>query len=309
MRVQEMFYLVKHALDTWVDPIFVEHKNVRGDVTAYSCRNAHKLVALLEPLRPFPEINKQIELIYSTHNTFYKGEPGALTNADRNKISQAAQEIKSSLLVMQSMCAALDVEVESDGFDVKLPPDITLAELAELTKDLNIVFTQCPLLQSDGGQIKLRGVDVGSSWLTFTVIGSAVANLITSTIAAIVGRVHALRAQSLKLKEYEEVVKQVEMKTEILQQVVESNKKIIKGLTAQAAAELAQDKNVTNPEDIERIRMTLDVLMEWSQKGMEIYAAIDSPEEIKTAFPSLEMQALPKFFTKELESHTEEEEE
>lgn len=136
MRVQEMFYLVKHALDTWVDPTFVEHKNGRGEVTAYSCRNAHKLVELLEPLRPFPEINKQIKLIYSTHNTFYKGEPGALTNADRNKISQAAQEIKSSLRIIQSMCTALDVEVESDGFDVKLPPDITLAELAQLTKDL-----------------------------------------------------------------------------------------------------------------------------------------------------------------------------
>lgn len=308
MRVQEMFYLVNRALKTWVDPTFAEHKNARGEITAYSCRNAPKLVALLEPLRPFPEINKQIELIYSTHDTFYKGEPGLLTNAEKNKIFQATQEIKSRLLTMQSMCVALDVEIESDGFDVKLPPDITLAELAALTKDLNIVFTQCPLLQNDGEQIKLRGVDVGSSWLTFTIIGDAVANLITSTIASIMGKVNTLRAQALKLKEYQEVVKQAEMKTEILQQLVESNKTIMKELTAKTAKELAQDGNIDNPEDIERIRMTLDVLMEWSQRGMEIYAAIDSPEEIKAAFPSLETQALPNFLTKELESHKEEEE-
>lgn len=308
MRVQEMFYLVNHALETWVDPMFAEHKNRSGEITAFSCKNAPKLVALLEPLRPFPEINEQIERIYSTHDTFYKGTPGALTLREKDEVRQAAQEIKSSLLTMQSMCVALNVETESNGFDVKLPPDITLAELADLTKDLNIVFTQCPLLQSDGEQIKLRGVDVGSSWLTFMVIGDAVANLITSTIAAIVGKVHALRAQSLKLKEYEEVVKQAEMKTEILQQVVESNKKIMKDLTAKTAEELAQGKNITSPEDIERIRMSLDVLMDWSQRGMEIYAAIDSPEEIKAAFPSLETQALPNILTKELEPHKEEEE-
>lgn len=82
----------------------------------------------------------------------------------------------------------------------------------------------------------------------------------------------------------------------------------MKDLTAKTAEELAQGKNITSPEDIERIRMSLDVLMDWSQRGMEIYAAIDSPEEIKAAFPSLETQALPNILTKELEPHKEEEE-
>ena len=37
MRVQEMFYLVSNALDTWVDPAFTERKASGGEVISCSC--------------------------------------------------------------------------------------------------------------------------------------------------------------------------------------------------------------------------------------------------------------------------------
>lgn len=302
MRVQEMFYLVNRALDEWVTPQFSELRK-DGLIAGYSCSNVPQIVEFLEPLRPFPHIEEQIEAIYSTDNTFYKGFVRAFTREERDIIITAMRKIRTSLLTMRSTCEALGVEAESSGFDIKLPPNMTLAELAECTKDLNIVFSQCPLLQSEGEQIKLRGVDVGSSWLTFTIIGDAVANLITHTITTIIRKVNALRAEELKLKQYEEIVKQTEYKTEMLNQVVDTNKAIMKNLTDMAAHELAQDRDITDPEDIERIRVSLDILAEWSKRGMEIYAAIAAPDEIKAEFPSLETQALSDFAVKTLEAH------
>lgn len=58
MRVQEMFYLVNRALESWVDPIFNERKNRSGEISAYYCKNASALVVLLEPLKPFPGIKQ-----------------------------------------------------------------------------------------------------------------------------------------------------------------------------------------------------------------------------------------------------------
>lgn len=306
MRIQEMFYLVNHALETWVEPEFSELKK-DGRTVGYSCKNAPQIVALLEPLRPFQEIEEQIEIIYSTDNTFRKGVVGDFTSREASQIMHAMSNIEDSLATIQRMCETLGVEAESSGFDIKLPPNITLSELADCTKDLNIVFSQCPLLQSDGEQIKLRGVDVGSSWLTFTIIGDAVANLITHTMATIVGKVNALRAQALKLKQYEEVVKQTEYKTELLKQIVETNTTVMKDLTNKAAHELAQERDITDPEDIERIRVTLDLLRDWTDKGMAVYAAIAAPEEIRAEFPSLETQAFSDFAVKRLEAHNNEE--
>lgn len=303
MRVREMFYLVNHALEAWVNPIATEQKGSGGTIVSYSCKNAPALVRLLEPLRPFPEIETQIEIIYSTHNTFYKGVTGAFTPSEWNQVCSALQKIKSSLTTMQSMCAALGLDQNSLGFDIKLPPNISLAELSECSKDLNNIFAQCPLLHKDNEDIKLHGVDIGSIWLTFTVIcaGSATGFYILKNLAAMVDEIIAIREHMAILKRQEEMARQAELKNEALQSVVSINKEITKSLMQNAAERLAAKNEITAPEDIECIRGTLDMLKEWVDKGMEVYAAIDTPSEIKAVFPPLERQALPKFEIKELE--------
>ena len=304
MRVQEMFYLVNHALKDWVDPKFTERKS-EGRVVAYNCINAAQLVSFLEPLRPFPEIRQQIDIIYSTHDTFYKGVVGAFTPQEKDKIVASMKKIKSSLLTMQSMCEALGLESESSGFDIKLPPNVTLSELAECTKDLNIIFTQCPLLCNDDEQVKLRGVDVGSMWLTFTIVcaGAATAFYVINNLAAIVSKIKAIREQTAICKQQEELARQAKLKNDTIQTIVESNNAIIKNLTQNIAEDLAAENGITSPESIEHIRGTLDMLKGWIDKGMEVYAAIEAPTEIKAVFPSPEAQALPSFVTKKLEAH------
>lgn len=311
MRVQEMFYLVNHALENWDDPTFVAHKNRSGEAVAYSCANAPKLVELFEPLRPFSEINEQIEIIYSTHDTFYKGSPGAFTPDEKNKICFAAQKIKSNLLTMRSMCEALGLEQDSSGFDIKLPPNMSLAELSECTKDLNNVFVQCPLLHNEQEEIKLRGVDVGSVWLTFTIVGATAATCfyVANNLAAMVDKIIAIREHMAVLKQQEELARQAGLKSDALQTIVDANKEITKSLVQSAAEELAAKNDITTPDDIEHIRGPLDMLRAWIDKGMEVYAAVDAPDEVKAAFPPLEMQALPNFETKELEAHKNSEEE
>ena len=303
MRVQEMFYLVNCALESWVDPIFNERKNRSGEISAYYCKNAAALVALLEPLKPFPEIKQQIDIIYSTDDTFYKGTPGALTPDEKSKISMASQKIKSSLLVMQSMCEALGLERDSTGFDIKLPPNMTLSELSQCTRDLDNAFSKCPLLNSKEEEVRLRGVDVGSMWLTFTIIGACAATgfYIAKNLAAMVSHVMTIRNQAAVCKQYEELVRQSKLKNDQLAKIIESNQAVVKELTHNIARQLATEK-------VEQIRVSLDILKEWTDKGMEVYAAVEAPKEIKGAFPPLEMQALPDSMMKELNAHREEDE-
>lgn len=304
MRVHEMFYLVNKALEAWVDPSFHERR-AGSEVVSYSCQNAEDIVSLLKPLMPFQVIKEQIDIIYGTHDTFYKGKPGALTKNEKDKIVTSMQKIKSILLTMQSMCKALGVDLDSCGFDIKLPPNMTLSELSECTKDLNHIFTQCPLLHSDDEQIQFRGVDVGSMWLTFAIIGVGVttAFYILNNIAAMVDKIMIIRSHAAACQQQEELIRQAKLKNDMLQTIVDANKQAIKMLTRQVAEELAAENGVTSHDDIAHIEGSLSMLKEWVDKGLEVYAAVDAPKEVKAVFPPLEIQSLSNFSIKELKAH------
>lgn len=299
MRVQEMFYIVNHALEHWEDPVFQS----QNGSASYSLRNAADLVSLLEPLKPFSEIRAQIDEIYATDMTFYKGVTGAFTPQERNDIINRMNSIKTNLLTMRSMCEALGVESTSSGFDIKLPPNMTLAELSKCAKDLDNVFNQCPILRNNDEEVRLRGVDIGSIWITFSIIGAggATAFFILRNLAAMVDKIMTVREHAAVCKQQEELARQAGIKSQAFQTIVDSNNAIIKNLTQHCAEELASDNGIDSPDDIERIRGSFSILMEWIEKGMEVYAAIDAPEEIKSVFPPLEVQALPEFKIRKLE--------
>lgn len=45
------------------------------------------------------------------------------------------------------------------------------------------------------------------------------------------------------------------------------------------------DMSITDPEERDRARRSLDMLAELIDKGVEIYSAIETPEEVKVLFP------------------------
>ena len=63
-----------------------------------------------------------------------------------------------------------------------------------------------------------------------------------------------------------------------------------------AGKELATEYNISDPEDIERLKNSIHLLSEWMGRGMEIYAAVESPSETKAVFPSIEKQSLSTSF-------------
>ena len=310
MRLKEMHYLIHNALDNWVEPVFVEHKQPGTNDVAFSFENAQIIIRLIKPLSMIPVVRKNINKIYKTSSKFKTDATPYITGTGVKLIRECMNIIYADLSAMADMCMVLGVEQNSVGFDVKLPPNITLAELSECTKDLNHIFTQCPLLHSDNEEIKLHGVDIGSMWLTFTIIcmGAATTFYVVNNLAAMVDKVLAIREHAEVLKQQEELTQRAGIKGEMLQTIVEANKTIIKTLTNDAVKELATEKDISTPEDVERTRASFIMLKEWMEKGMEVYSAIDAPDEVKAAFPPVEMQMLPDSTAKILEAHNDEKE-
>lgn len=301
MRLQEMYYLICNAIENWVEPQFTEHKSDYKQDIIYSCDNAQAIVRLLEPLRILPSVNEEIDVIFSCSKRFALDPRPYILPKNVDPIRIHMRSIKDNLRAMVDMCETLGVEPHSDGFDVKLPTNITLEELADCTKDLSTIFAQCPLLQHEDGQISLQGVDVGSSWLTFIIRGTGL-SVILQNLASLVDKVVHIRSHWLTCKQQEEECKKLGIANEVLEGMVTAHNAVLKKVQENIVEELSAQNNVTEPEDKARLNYSIDLMHKMMDKGLEIYAAIGSADEVKAAFPAVEKQTLPEGLPKLLES-------
>lgn len=300
MRLNEMYYLINSTLSHWIEPEILE---IRKDsrIESYCCDNLTSFVEFLSPLKVLPIVQSGIESVCNVSPKVNTGGRVFLNASNVSVVRNTSSEIRQSLTAMKEMCEALGVEPRKDGFDVKLPPDISLEELSKLTKDINTVFSQCPILRNEDGTIQLNGVDIGSKWLVFTVIGTGCIAVLKK-LAELVDKAVMIRSHWLNCKEQEEHVKKLELSNEVLAQTISIHAAIMGKLKDSAVNELAEKYGVDDNEERERLTLSLDLLEDWMNKGMEIYAAIGAQNDVKAVFPPVEQQELPETAAKMLEA-------
>ena len=292
MRLQEVFYICKKVHTVWPEPIFEERK-ASANTSYQVLKNTDEIVAVLSELEVISSLSGTIADIRKI--SVYLGVlPGqaSFDGGMKNTFLKQYSLLKTQVLTIVELFESMNYAQTSEGFDVKLPPQITLAELSRCTKDLDTIFSGCPFLAKAEGTIAFSAVDVGSVWLSFVIGGVAVAGIL-KMIADIVDKALRIRSHYLTTKEQEERVRSLNLGNEVLEQQKEINETVAKKLLDQVTNELAKDYDISEPEEIGRIKHSVDLLSQWMSKGMEIYAAIQAAPEVKAVFSPIEQQTLP----------------
>lgn len=301
MRLNEMYFLIQQTLNNWVDLKFIEHK--KGSVIeTYSCDNYKLFVDLIQPLNLLPVVSEGIAFLSAESKRAFVGGNAYINPNNLSSIQSTSNRIKTYLQAMAQLCETMGVVSRTEGFDIKLPPNISLEELSRCLKDFDTIFKQCPTLRQEGG-VNLESVDIGSIWLVFTVIGGSVAFL--HALAELVDKALIIRSHWLTYKEEEERCKTLGLKNDILTHLVDAHSEMIKKVKENAVNELAQAHSIEDHEEKERLSLSLNLLDSWMQKGVEVYSAIGSAEEVKAVFPPIECQALPEEVIKMITSSSE----
>ena len=292
MRLQEVYSICKKASGTWCDLKWEEKKYPSGN-NLHMLINAGEVRTLLLSLDKIESLKNCIDKIKASSIGFTVTDQPIIVD-QRNKLflNKVYESLAIKVTTIAELFESMNYACPIDGFDIKLPPNISLSDLSKCTKDLNIIFSTCPLLASQDATISFSAVDVGSVWLSFIIGGSAVAGLL-SMIAILVDKAIAIRSHHLTTQAQAEQIKQLGLGNEILANYININEKIGKRLLENICDDLATEHEVNTPEDKERLKNSVQLLSDWMGRGMEIYACIQSPTEIKAVFPSLEIQALP----------------
>ena len=291
MRLQEVYAICQDVQSSWCDLAFEEKKGP-GNITYYKLSNADRVRRLLHDLEQITSLSANIEEVRKTSVGFT--QPTIEINVDlraKNNLTAEYHQLLNKVITITQLFESLNYSQNVNGIDIKMPPQLSLSDFSKCTKDLNTIFSNCPLFSQTDNTITLSAVDVGSIWLSFVIGGAAIATVL-NMVAALVDKAVSIRSHYLTTKEQVEKVRSLKLGNDMIERMEKDFETVGKKLIEAHSEELCKQSDIQNPEDFERMKNSLNLLTDWMSKGMEVYASIKSPDEIKSVFPPIETQLL-----------------
>lgn len=307
MRLSEVYFICKNALDNWVDPEFNEYER-KGTPNDYSLRNIEALREIINPLRQVDCLQETIAAIGDDFHDldeipYHEYFDNARKTHGNYQIQNLKRQIDTICKLYESM--GLPIKDDQTGFDVRLPANISLEDLGRCTHDLDLVLNKCPIFSGIDGTVSFARTDVGSVWLTFVVAGLATFSFLEA-LAHLIDKAIIIRSHHLTAKEQEARVRALGLSTEAAESLTKVYTEMNEKLLENAVQELSQEHDITSPEDQERVRVAIKTLSDWMDKGLQIYPSLSAPQEVKSVFPPLERQSLKESEIKMLTSSAQE---
>ena len=291
MRLQEVYAICQNVQSSWCDLSFEEKKSA-GNITYYKLSNADCVRELLYNLEPITSFLENIEEVRKTSVGFT--QPTVEINLDlraKNTLTTEYQRLMNKVITITELFDSLNYSQTINGIDIKMPPQLSLSDFSKCTKDLNTIFSTCPLFSQTDNTITLSAVDVGSIWLSFVIGGTTIATVL-NMVAALVDKALIIRSHYLTTKEQVEKVRTLKLGNDMVERMEQDFETIGKKLIETHSEELCKQYDIKDPEDFERMKNSLNLLTDWMNKGMEVYASIKTPNEVKCVFPPIETQLL-----------------
>ena len=114
-------------------------------------------------------------LISSVPEFYVNSDSFNITREEWNRIESAKYTLLRTMDDTVDLYEKMGIDTEERvGLDIKLPKFNDFSEFVKYINDIEFVLTKCPFLQDNNEKLIFENVDVGSTWLTFLVIGGAV---------------------------------------------------------------------------------------------------------------------------------------
>lgn len=305
MRLYNIYYLCKSSVDG-IKNLKAQGKTDNSSNTYLVLTGWGIAVKSLETLR-------QISFLKEETDNLLKTIPSYERETDNPEISQntyGAFENRRKLIVAKleaiiDLYESMERGESAEGIDVKIPNCDTLDEYIQYLKDINFVLTKCPMISGSDEQITFNTVDVGSMWLSFIIKGGAGGHVILSVLSKISDVALKIKTNFNLLKAQNEMLETMRQKNEIGEEVIDAYRKLKTMMLDQAVTELENDcgERISEPEDRARAATAIEKLSELFDKGVEIYSAIETPQDIKVIFPFTEnAPVLPEGLQKLIEA-------
>lgn len=303
MRLYNIYYLCKELID-----IFKQNRtSIDNKRDVYEISDLENYWSAIDSLQNIALFKSTIEHFYDIIPVYAKNENNIKVSIDIYRNFESLNKtIINQMSVIIDLYESMNISKNPVGIDIKVPTCEDLKEYIKYLNEIDFIFTQCPYLLHKDETIKFSTVDVGSQWINFIIelsVGSVATFYILNNLALILDKIVMLRSHYKSVKQQEEALKIAKNKAELS----ESEKEIFDTLKRHYMSEITTSlENEISPlEDGDqrgRLEKSLGKLCSLLDRGVEIYASIDTPNDIQVLFPTLnEQEKLPEAILKYIE--------
>lgn len=297
MRLYNTYFICKNLYESLNG---VEIKRNASNPKVCTISNWLNYKEALMALRKIPIFKNEVDNIYNIIPVFVREKNTPSIDADIMGIFQTQNKaLCSRVRTVIELYESMNLNGNKQGIDVKIPSSKDLKDYISNLKDIDFIFTQCPYLLSKDEKIEFDSVDVGSNWLNFVVAvtaGAPLAFYILRNLALLLDKAMILKSHYTTIKAQEESLKIAQKKTELAFSEIEIFETLKKHYMQEAINELKEQISpVKDGEEEGKVEKSLEKLVGLLDKGVEIYASLDSPKDVQVLFPPIdETNSLPE---------------
>lgn len=296
MRMKYMYYLLKNNYEV-LDGLVLETELCYVGKDSYQrgvVNNWLSTKAALGNISVIPSLKESCQEILNIVDEF--NLKGNNFNISYPLYEQVLSNYETLLIQIEGIISFFEDAGFSEnekGFDVKFPSTKDFSEFSKYMDDFQKFILTCPYLRNDGETVTMHSTDIGSVWVCFAITGAGLTLL--HNLSKIIDKAVKIKSHILTCQQQQEILRSAKLKNDVAQKIIEGLDMYQDLLIKSCADELKEEIDMPlNGEDEERVRKCLLAMGEMMSKGMEIYASIESPQEVKNLFPENEtLQSLP----------------
>ena len=311
MRLYNIYYLCKQYIEEMGELKVTE----KGTISTryYVLDNWAEYKKALFAIGQIECLKKYTDEMYSTIPVFVReNEAPEVDSNTRSKLMTYKSRIVNKMQTIIELYESMQLKETEKGIDVKIPLCNSLDDYISYMKEINFVFSQCPFLQHEDGRIEFNTVDVGSQWLSFVIVttaGTAAVTYILNNLALLIDKAIQIKSHFISLRQQEEILRTQKMENNLLKSSLETYEMLRKHYLSEATKEM-EEQNEDHPlkdgEEKGKVEKSLEKLSGLLEKGVEIYASLNTEREIQALFPPLgDNVALPEDVLKYIEDKQE----
>lgn len=300
MKLYNVYRICKRNIDFFENIKIIKDEN---NVNTFKIINWKEIETKLNIIRKIPILKEYVDCYFDIIPIFIR-EKSILefSNTIASRLTSQQKNICDRINTIIDLYESMNLGDGGNGIDIKMPPCDDLKDYITYLKDIEFIFSQCPFLQCENEILKFESVDVGSNWLRLTIAAASTCMVLNNT-AALVDKALILRSHYISIRQQEEILKSQQNKNELSKEIIESYKFLHDTYMDAAVSILEKDLgNLKDPEERDKAERSLEKMVDLLDKGCEIYATLDSPDEIQALFPELQNNLeLPDNIVKYLE--------
>lgn len=266
--------------------------NVKKENGEFAISQLHDIECLAESFNIFEDYIKKEMYRKPTRSKGY-----AIHKDYTSNFYKAKERVLFRMKSIIDLCESIGMnEEEKIGIDIKIPTNGDFSNFRKSIDDIDFIFSKCPFFNNDSEKIKFENVDVGSTWITFTIVGIVIAggSVLMNNIASfwdkvMVARSHKITVKAQELELHKSNIDSQE-KEDILRGIVKTYNLAVENTTYELEKITGYDIN--DEEERGRAEQCIQKAVDLIDKGLQIYTTIDSPKEVKALFEPLEMKYL-----------------